>query len=281
MKKIIIDSYGKINLGLDILSKRPDGYHNISTIMQRIDLKDIITIEESEKFEIICDYEGHPQIEDDLIYKSYMKLKELKNIDRPVKINVEKSIPIGAGLAGGSSNGAATLVGLNEFWNLGYSREELMEIGKPLGADIPYCIRGGSVLAQGIGEKFTDIGDFSGVDIILIYPNIFISTEKVYQSIEENKMNRIDLSSSIYNMEERNFKGLRQTMKNIMEEPVFKQYPLLKSLKEDLLNMGSDLALMSGSGSTIFGVFTKNVDEKYEILKSKYPDYNIIKTKTI
>ena len=281
MKKLIIYSYGKINLGLDIISKRADGYHNISSIMQRVDLRDKLTIEESNEFQIICDYEGYPNTEDDLVYKAYKKLKDLAGLEGQVKIHIEKNIPIGAGLAGGSGNAAATLVGLNELWDLGYSEEELMEIGRSLGADVPYSIKGGTVHATGIGEVFTELREFSGVDILLVYPNISISTENVYKSIDEKNMNKIDMDKIRDDIEKKDFTSLRSSMKNIMEEPVLKENPILVEIKEDIVKLGGELALMSGSGSTIFGIFTETIDKAYESIREKYPEYIVIKSKTI
>ncbi len=197
MEELIIESYGKVNLALDILYKRDDGYHEINSIMQRINLKDKLTFTEIEKGVII--ESNNPEVPTDstnLVYKAWEILKDITGIDKGIHVNIEKNIPIAAGLAGGSSNGAATLQALNQMWNLKLSDIELMEIGKNLGADIPFCIMGGTALAQGIGEKLKSLNPFSKKHLLLCNPGIKVSTEYAYSKINPNGK-RLDIQGLI------------------------------------------------------------------------------------
>ena len=156
MESITLEAYGKINLSLDVLGKRADGYHDIETIMQSIDLKDTIILKEGVEghgVTIECDNSHVPIDSTNLVYKVYRILSDMYNIKRGVHIKIHKNIPVAAGLAGGSTNAAATLIGLNELWGLNLSKEELMDIGVRIGADVPFCIIGGTALATGIGDR--------------------------------------------------------------------------------------------------------------------------------
>lgn len=273
MKEIIINSYGKINLGLDVLYRRDDGYHEINTIMQQISLNDILTIKEIKKdIEIECNKEEVPLDSTNLVYHAWKKMQEKTGINRGIKVNIYKRIPVAAGLAGGSANAAAVLKGLNELWGLKLSEKELMEIGVEIGADVPYCIMGGTAFAEGIGEKLTKIRSFKDKNVLLINPGIGISTAEVYKNIRLNKQSHIDIKKIMSFIEEDDINSVAKSITNIMEEVVIEKTPIISKIKRDMLDYGALGSLMSGSGPTVFGLFEdldklqfckKNLEKKY------------------
>lgn len=273
MKEIIINSYGKINLGLDVLYRRDNSYHEINTIMQQISLNDILTIKEIKKdIEIECNKEEVPLDSTNLVYHAWKKMQEKTGINRGIKVNIYKRIPVAAGLAGGSANAAAVLKGLNELWGLKLSEKELMEIGVEIGADVPYCIMGGTAFAEGIGEKLTKIRSFKDKNVLLINPGIGISTAEVYKNIRLNKQSHIDIKKIMSFIEEDDINSVAKSITNIMEEVVIEKTPIISEIKRDMLDYGALGSLMSGSGPTVFGLFEdldklqfckKNLEKKY------------------
>ncbi|MBU5255494.1 4-(cytidine 5'-diphospho)-2-C-methyl-D-erythritol kinase [Tissierella praeacuta] len=273
MKEIIINSYGKINLGLDVLYRRDDGYHEINTIMQQISLNDILTIKETKKdIEIECNKEEVPLDSTNLVYHAWKKMQKKTGINRGIKVNIYKRIPVAAGLAGGSANAAAVLKGLNELWGLRLSEKELMEIGVEIGADVPYCIMGGTAFAEGIGEKLTKVRSFKDKNVLLINPGIGISTAEVYKNIRLNKQSHIDIKKIMSFIEEDDINSVAKSITNIMEEVVIEKTPIISEIKRDMLDYGALGSLMSGSGPTVFGLFEdldklqfckKNLEKKY------------------
>lgn len=256
MKKITMYSYGKINLGLDVLYKRQDGYHEISTIMQQISLKDTLIIEENKDDIILKSNKNNlPLDSTNLIYKAWEKLREKTNTKKGVKISLDKQIPIAAGLAGGSSNAAAVLRGLNSLWDLKLSEEELRRIGVEIGADVPYCIMGGTAYAEGIGERLTKLKSFSGKSVLLVNPGIEVSTEYVYKNLEIKKSPKVNMKNIIKYIEKDDILSLGENIENIMEDVVMKKHPIIEEIKRDMKNCGAVGALMSGSGPTVFGLF--------------------------
>ena len=262
MKELVMESYGKINLALDVLYKRKDGYHEINSVMQQIDLKDTLVFSEHKSGVIIESNNNEmPLDSNNLIYKTWDKLKDITGINKGIRIKVDKQIPIAAGLAGGSSNGAVTLKALNILWDLNLSLEELMNIGRTLGADIPFCIMGGTAKAQGIGEKLSKLKPFVGKHILLGNPGIGISTAYAYSRLDLNN-DRIDIDALISNMEANDLEAVAKDMKNVMEKPIIEDYPMIQEIKDIMIKHGSLGALMSGSGSTVFGLF----DDKEKLL---------------
>lgn len=267
MEELIIESYGKVNLALDILYKREDGYHEINSVMQRINLKDRLTFKEIKEGIIIESNNSEvPTDSTNLVHKVWEILRKLTGLNRGIYVYIEKHIPIAAGLAGGSSNGAATLQALNQMWSLNLSDKELMTIGKDLGADIPFCIMGGTALAQGIGEKLTKLKSFSKKHILLCNPGIKISTKEAYKKVNPNGKS-MDIDSLINCIKEENINCIAQNMFNKMEEPIMKEYPIIQSIKDIMLNHGALGALMSGSGPTVFGIYDD--EEKMKETKKK------------
>lgn len=283
MNEIALESYAKINLALDILYKRDDGYHEINTIMQQIDLKDRVVIRNKDSgIDIQCNNKDVPIDRNNLVYKAWEKIREKTGINRGVGIIIDKKIPIAAGLAGGSSNGGAVLKGLNLLWDLNLSDEELMEIGKKIGADVPFCIMGGTAWARGIGEKLTKLKGFSGYNILLANVGIPVSTEWVYKNMDLKSIHeRIDIERIIKYMEEGNLLKLGQSIENVMESVVMTKYPQVKMVKEDMIKFGALGSLMSGSGPTVFGLFDDE-EKLYRCkreLEKKVP--NVFVTKTL
>lgn len=262
MEELIMESYGKINLALDVLYKRNDGYHEINSVIQQIDLKDTLVFSEYKSGIIIeSNNTEMPLDSNNLIYKAWEKLKDTTGINKGIRIKVDKQIPIAAGLAGGSSNGAVTLKALNILWDLNLSLEELMNIGRTLGADIPFCIMGGTAKAQGIGEKLSKLKPFKDKYILLGNPSIGISAAYAYSRLDLND-DRIDIDGLISNMEANDLEAVAEGMKNVMEKPIIEDYPIIQEIKDIMIKHGSLGALMSGSGSTVFGLF----DDKEKLL---------------
>lgn len=284
MRELVLESYGKVNLGLDVLYKRDDGYHELNTIMQQISLKDIITIKNNKKGIIIeSNNKDLPLDSTNLVYRAWKKLKEKTGIDRGIHVNIYKNIPLAAGLAGGSSNAAAILKGLNQLWKLGLRDKDLRIIGKELGADVPYCIGGGTALAEGIGEKLLKLKSFKGKNILLVNPGIFISTEDVYSKLDLENQKRINIKKILEAIEDDNLKTLSENMGNVMEKVVINENPIIGEIKDDMMEYGSLGSLMSGSGPTVFGFFhdEDKLDYCEKKLKKKYNKGLVIKAKTI
>lgn len=267
MNKIILESNGKINLSLDVLYKREDGYHELNTIMQEIDLKDTIILKEIYKgMEIQCDNKAVPLNKENLVYKAWEKMVDIAGQNRGIHITIDKQIPVASGLAGGSSNAATVLKGLNKLWDLKLSKKELMDIGLEIGADVPFCIMGGTAHANGVGEKLTKLKPFSQKMLLLANPGIPISTVNVYNNLSlDSKKDNINIQQIIKFIEEDDLASLAKNMSNIMEEVVIQKYPIIDEIKKDMIKCGALGSLMSGSGPTVFGLF----DDEDKLYKCK------------
>ncbi|MEY8303457.1 4-(cytidine 5'-diphospho)-2-C-methyl-D-erythritol kinase [Anaerosalibacter bizertensis] len=283
MEELIIEAYGKVNLALDVIRKRNDGYHDINTIMQQIDLKDIVTIKDREKgIKIECNNPEVPVDSSNLVYTAWEKMKEKAKIDRGVHIIIEKNIPVASGLAGGSTDAAAVLKGLNKLWKLNFSTKELMDIGVSIGADVPYCIMGGTALAEGIGEKLKILKSFSNKLILLANPGISVSTAHVYNSLRLDRIEKSpDMDMLVQAVENDDIYTLAKNMGNILEQVTVEEFSQIKTIKEDMIRYGALGSLMSGSGPTVFGLFD---DEKKLVKCKEYLEKKVAKviiTKTI
>lgn len=269
MKNIELNSYGKVNLALDVLYKRDDGYHEIDTIMQQISLSDRIIMENTNKksIEIRSNKKNLPLDSNNLVYKAWESIVKRTGERRGVRVSIQKEIPIAAGLAGGSSNAAASLRGLNEMWNLNLSDDELYSMALEIGADVPYCLMGGTAHAKGIGEELTPLKPFKDKDILLFNPGIEISTAYVYKNLKLSESGRIDMEKIIDYIERDDLLNLSKNMENIMEKTVIKEHPVIGEIKEMMKKLGASGALMSGSGATVFGLFDDA--EKLDYCKGK------------
>ncbi|MCF6459481.1 4-(cytidine 5'-diphospho)-2-C-methyl-D-erythritol kinase [Clostridium sp. Cult3] len=267
MAEITLDSYGKINLSLDVLHKRDDGYHELNTLMQQIDLKDTIILRDRQKgIKIESNQKEVPLDSTNLVYKAWEQILEKTGMDRGIHIIINKNIPVASGLAGGSSNAAAVLKGLNTLWDLKLSQSELMEIGVNIGADVPFCILGGTAHAQGIGEKLTKLNSFSNKMVLLATIDVPVSTAYVYENINlKGIQDRIDIGQLIQYIQEDDLPGLAKNMANVMEQVVIPEHPILEEIKNTMIDHGALGSIMSGSGPTVFGLF----DDEARLYKCK------------
>lgn len=253
-----IKAYAKINLSLDVLRKREDGYHELRMIMQTVDLYDELFIEKIPQKKIIldCDKKWLPCDERNLIYRAAQLLYSKKDIKEGVHISLKKNIPTAAGMAGGSSDAAATLVGMNELFQLGCHKTELRSMGVTLGADVPYCISGGTVLSEGIGEILTPLPKTPDGYIVIAKPDLSVSTRYVYENLHADTLTfHPDVDGMINAVNANDLQMIAEKMGNVLESVTIKKYPLLEEMKKELVRQGALGAMMSGSGPTIFGLF--------------------------
>lgn len=258
MNSIKLKTYGKINLILDVLGTLPNGYHDLDMVMQTVDIYDELTITKTNNDEItISSNTGAiPNDNSNLAYKAAKALKDKFGIEENVDIYIDKNIPIAAGMAGGSADCAGTLKGMNELFGLGLSEDELCEIGVKLGADVPYCIKGGTKRAQGIGEVLTELKDVPQAYVLLAKPPISVSTGFVYGRIDEvDVTKKPDTEAMISAIEDGDIKGVASNICNVLEEVTIPDYPIVADIKNKMIEQGALNAMMTGSGPTVFGIF--------------------------
>ncbi|SHN61841.1 4-diphosphocytidyl-2-C-methyl-D-erythritol kinase [Butyrivibrio hungatei DSM 14810] len=251
-------AYGKINLGLDVTGKRADGYHIVRMIMQNVDIYDTLTFEENETGEIVltASSESIPTDDSNLICKVAKQLKEKFNVDKGINIHLEKRIPVAAGMAGGSTDGAAAYLALNDIWGLGQSKEELCKLAVSLGADIPYCIMGGTMVAEGIGEELTAIADMPECLIVVAKPAIGVSTGWVYTELDSKPIEKHpDIDGIRSAIENGDLKGMCALIDNVLEHVTASKYEEISKIEKVLEDNGAIRAFMTGSGPTVFGIF--------------------------
>jgi 4-diphosphocytidyl-2-C-methyl-D-erythritol kinase len=276
MKEIEIDSYSKINLTLNILAKRQDGYHNIETIMQSINLTDKIYIkEEKEGIKIKCNHPMVPVDDQSLTYRSAKMILNRCGITKGVKIEIDKKIPLASGMAGGSSNSASILVGINKLFTLNLSNKELREIGEELGMDVPFCIQNGTALAYHKGEKVTPLPLINPpLWIIIINPGFEIPTKWAYNNLdfEQIKKEKNNTKAMLKALKERELQGIAKNLFNSFEGLIIKKYPEIEKIKDRIIQEGALGTLMSGSGPTVFGIAPDKEQalKIYRKLKSEY-----------
>lgn len=254
--KVLVKAPAKINLLLDVLYKRPDGYHEVEMVMTTIDLADRVELQLLDRDEITITSQNRfvPDDQRNLAYQAAALLKERFHVNKGVQISIEKSIPVAAGLAGGSSDAAATLRGLNKLWNLGLTLDELAEIGSEIGSDVSFCVYGGTALATGRGEKITPLPPPPSCWVVLAKPLIGVSTGEIYKRLEVNNLTHPNTKEMIKAIEEQNYKGICQNMANVLESVTLKLYPEVAQIKEQMERFGADAVLMSGSGPTVFAL---------------------------
>jgi 4-diphosphocytidyl-2-C-methyl-D-erythritol kinase len=258
MNSITVKAYAKINLGLDVLRKRPDGYHDVCMIMQSLDLHDTITITKSsiEGISIKTNLAYIPIDQGNLVYKAAALFLDTLSIKEGLYIKLDKNIPVAAGLAGGSSDAAATLKGLNELYHAKLSTEELMKLGVKLGADVPYCIMLGTALSEGIGEVLTPLAPIPGCSILLVKPDISVSTKYVYENLRLNDaIAHPKIEAMRAALEAGDINTLTKCMDNILQTVTIRDYPIITEIKRKMLELGALTSLMSGSGPTVFGIY--------------------------
>ena len=261
MNTITMKAYAKINLGLDVLRKRADGYHDVCMIMQSLDLYDTINISKSptEGISMKTNLSYIPNDKGNLVYKAATLFFDTLSIQDGLNIRLEKSIPVAAGLAGGSSDAAATLKGLNELYQTGLSNEELMKLGVKIGADVPYCIQLGTALSEGIGEVLTTLPSIPDCTILLVKPDISVSTKYVYENLRlSDTMHHPDISAMREALERGDLNALTKKMDNILQTVTLSDYPIITKIKHKMLELGAMNSMMSGSGPTVFGIYKNN-----------------------
>ena len=278
----------KINLTLDVTGKLENGYHTLSMIMQSIDVCDELSFEktadETILFSMNKDLPDKIPAEKNLVYKAAKLMKDTFKIDGGFKIHLTKNIPAAAGLAGGTSDCAATLIGINELCGLGLDIEKLCEIGVKLGADVPFCIRKGTMLAEGIGEILTPLTPLTGIPVLLIKPNISISTPYVYKHLKLNELDyHPDNKAVISYIKDNNIKKIAASLSNVLETVTIPENPIIAELKRYLTESGAIGSLMSGSGPTTFGIFEnmETAKKAYEKAKADYPDFDVVLCQTM
>ncbi|MDE7185937.1 MAG: 4-(cytidine 5'-diphospho)-2-C-methyl-D-erythritol kinase [Lachnospiraceae bacterium] len=258
MDKIYQKAYAKVNIGLDVLRRRTDGYHEVRMIMQTVDIFDELIIEKREQagIELQTDNSKLPLDGNNLICKAAELLFRERNITEGVKITLTKRIPIAAGMAGGSSDAAAAMRGLNELFEMGYSISQLQQLGVTLGADIPYCIIGGTMLSEGIGEILTPLPAPPACYLVVAKPDIDVSTGFVYGNLHADSLDyHPDIDGMIEALKNGSMKGIADRLGNVLETVTVREYPVIDRIKEALRAKGAENALMSGSGPTVFGIF--------------------------
>ncbi len=258
MEELKKKAYGKINLGLDVLRKRPDGYHEVKMIMQMVSVYDELTFRKVSEpgIWISSNKEELPLDENNLIYKAAGLMLERLGSSQGISVTLEKNIPIAAGMAGGSTDAAATLLGLNRLLEGNISIEELLDMGVKIGADVPYCILQRTALSEGIGEVLTPLPAPPACSLLIGKPDINVSTKYVYENLHADTLKQHpDIDGMRKAIEEQDLKGITCRMGNVLETVTVQKYPVIGEIKEAMLKAGALNALMSGSGPTVFGIF--------------------------
>ena len=258
MNKIELKALGKINLGLDVLGRRENGYHDVRMVMQTLYLYDQITIvkKDTPGIELKTNLFYLPVNENNLAYKAAKLLMDEFDIKEGVSIYLDKHIPVAAGMAGGSSNAAAVLFGINRMFDLGLTQQELMDRGVTLGADVPYCIMRGTVLAEGIGEILTPLPALPKCYVLIAKPQISVSTKLVYEKLDSHEIeNHPDIDGILEGLELQDIKKVAECMGNVLEKVTVEEYPVIDQIKNVMKEEGALNAMMSGSGPTVFGIF--------------------------
>lgn len=253
-----LKALAKINLGLDVLGRRENGYHDVRMVMQTIYLYDNITLQKIETPEIQLKTNLHflPLDDKNIAYKAAKMLMDEFGLEGGIRITLDKHIPVAAGLAGGSSNAAAVLVGMNRMYELGLSEQDLMDRGVKLGADVPYCIMRGTVLAEGIGEILTPLSPLPKCYVLVAKPAISVSTKTVYEKLDSHEIeDHPDIDGILAGLEEGDLTKVASSMGNVLERVTIDDYPIIEDIKDVMKNNGALNAMMSGSGPTVFGIY--------------------------
>ena len=253
-----LQAFAKINLGLDVLGKREDGYHEVRMIMQTIRMYDQLDMRKSVEpgIHLTTNKKYIPVDENNLVWRAAKLMMDTCGIMEGVSIHLHKVIPVAAGMAGGSSDAAATLVGMNRLFHCGLSKEKLMELGVQIGADVPYCVLRGTALAEGIGEKLTVLPPMPDCWILIGKPGISVSTKYVYTTLDLNTDTvHPDIDGMKKALEDGDLYGITERMGNVLQDVTIPAYPEVERIKEQMKTLGAVNAMMSGSGPTVFGIF--------------------------
>lgn len=274
IKHLSLKAYGKINLGLDVLRRREDGYHDVRMIMQTVGIFDRVDLiwKEEPGIQVETNLYYLPTNENNLVYKAAKLLMDEFQVQEGLLIRLRKFIPVAAGMAGGSSDAAAVLFGVNKMFRLGLTTEELMERGVKIGADVPYCILRGTALSEGIGEVLTSLPPVPQCQVLVAKPGINVSTKFVYENLHANDLRQEqhpDIDGMIRAIKAQDLQGIADKLGNVLETVTVKEYPVIQEIKDKMLEFGAIGSLMSGSGPTVFGLFTnpKAAQQAYEELR--------------
>ena len=257
MESIRLKARAKINLGLDVIGRRENGYHDVRMVMQTVGLYDriIMTRIPEEEIRIKTNIGFLPVNENNLVYKAIMLMKNKYKLDGGIEVDLNKFIPVAAGMAGGSSDAACALFGMNRLFELNVPMKELMKIGVEIGADVPYCLMRGTALAEGIGEKLTRLPDMPFCHILIAKPPVNVSTKLVYEKLDNTDVKlHPDIDGIIEAIKLKDV-ALASRMGNVLESVTVPLYPVIDSIKKDMIEHGAMNAMMSGSGPTVFGIF--------------------------
>ena len=257
MNEYLMKAYAKINLGLDVVKRLENGYHEVKMVMQTIGIYDEILLEKTDSGIIVTtDSRELPKAGDNLVLKAAKLMAEHYQISGGMRIHLKKRIPVAAGMAGGSTDAAATMKGINRLFDLGCTLQELMELGVKLGADVPYCILGGTALAEGIGERLTALPPAPDCYVLVAKPDISVSTKYVYEHLDAAGIpEHPDIDGMVRAIEEGSLQGVLDRMENVLESVTARDYPVINAIKSRMKELGAVNSLMSGSGPTVFGIF--------------------------
>lgn len=261
IKHLSLKAYGKINLGLDVLRRRDDGYHEVRMIMQTVGIYDRIDLiyKETPGITVETNLYYLPDNENNLVYKAAKLLMDEFHVQKGVHIRLRKYIPVAAGMAGGSSDAAAVLFGVNNMFSLGLTTEQLMDRGVKIGADVPYCVMRGTALSEGIGEILTPLPVPPQCQVLIAKPGISVSTKFVYENLHANELRpeqHPDIDGMMEAIKQKDLYGIADRFGNVLENVTIPAYPVIQEIKDLMLEQGAIGALMSGSGPTVFGLFT-------------------------
>ena len=272
MDEITLKALAKINLGLDVVRRREDGYHEVRMIMQTIHLYDLLEIQKirEPEIQIVSNLSFLPVNENNLVYKAARLLQEEFALTDGISVKLTKRIPVAAGMAGGSTDAAAMLYAMNQLYDLGLSRRELMKRGVQIGADVPYCLMRGTALAEGIGEKLTQLPPMIKCPVLIAKPSISVSTKFVYQNLKlDEQTNHPDIDALMKDIREKDFDGVCAHMGNVLESVPIPNYPVIAEIKQQMMRSGAKASMMSGSGPTVFGLFEDGETAKRALREMK------------
>lgn len=269
MRELKLKARAKINLGLDVVRKREDGYHEVRMIMQMINLYDKITLRKKTEpgITVTTNLSYLPVNEDNLVYRAAKLLMDEFQVDGGLEIELQKYIPVAAGMAGGSTDAAAVMVGVNRIFQLGLNKKQLMERGVKIGADVPFCIMRGTALAEGIGEELTPLPAMPHCSLVIAKPKIHVSTKFVYGNLKVRELTEHpDIDGQVQALRENDLEQLVARMENVLETVTIPAYPVIDEIKHTMMKHGAMGAMMSGSGPTVFGIFEKE-DKAQEVCR--------------
>jgi 4-diphosphocytidyl-2-C-methyl-D-erythritol kinase len=276
METLRYQARAKINLGLDVCRRLDNGYHEVKMVMQTVDIYDELEFKKRNDSEIILSINSRDNLGDvtnNLIYKAAKLMRETYGINEGIEIKLTKNIPVAAGMAGGSTDAAATMLALNEMFNLRLTKLKIMEDALKLGADIPFCVLGGTALAEGIGEDLSELPAPPKASILVVKPPINVSTKWVYEQLDAKTLDRHpNIDAMVEALHKGDLKGITDNMENVLETVTIAEYPIISDIKKMMVASGAINALMSGSGPSIFGIFR---DEKQANAAAVYIDQTL------